>query len=252
VKIFLIIIFIFGYVTRASAIEDLKSQIHLIPEQKEYHEGDIVELDLKIWPIESADLDEFKKIEGTALYGALNIEQVTSVLNSENNADVVEIKATAVVVGAPDNNQAYVAYKNDKIKLISPVYRFLSIKSKNEDYYIINQASVSSKKYLLIIISIVILLIGIVLVIKKLLKPKEPKNDVKKSFLVIFTNANQREDFEMIYAKKSEWIRFVLIDSMIQKNFFDIMEIHQYKKDWTSEELAEVINSFEPIRRSLL
>jgi hypothetical protein len=232
--------------------QDLKSEVHLVPELKEYHEGDIVELDLKIWPIENADLDEFKKIEGTSLYSALEIEQVNSVANSENNADVVEIKATAIITNFPDITQSFINYKNTKIKILSPEYKIISIQEKKEDFYILDQSSIGNKKNIALILSIVAIAIALFFIIKKVMRPKDPKFEIRKSFQNIFNNANERKDFENIYASRSDWVIYALAETQHHKDFFRSMELHQYKKEWSSEELTEIKNSFEHIKRSFL
>jgi hypothetical protein len=242
----------YGFTMSGLKGEEIKSQIRLIPESKEYHEGDIVELDLKIWPIESADLDEFKKIEGTTLYNALEVEQVTSVLNSENNADVVEIKATAIVVSSPDKSEGIVNYKNNKIKIFSPEFKFIPIQAKKEDFYILDQSSVGEKKNIILLISIMLIALAIIFVVKKIKKPKDPKIEIKNLFQNVFSNANERHEFEIIYSRKSEWMSLIAVETQQYKDFFKTMEIHQYKKHWSSEEFEEVKNSFEPIRRSFL
>lgn len=62
--------------------------------------------------------------------------------------------------------------------------------------------------------------------------------------------SNSREDFEMIYLKKDDWLKFVNEMTPSHDNFFKTLNAYQFKKNWERDELEEVKISFDNIRSS--
>ena len=59
-----------------------------------------------------------------------------------------------------------------------------------------------------------------------------------------------REDFEEIYILRKEWLKLIKEQAPAYQDFFKTLNQYQYKKEWGSEELREVSDSFDVIRWS--
>jgi hypothetical protein len=231
---------------------ELKTELQIIPQVQEYLEGDIVEIDLKIWPIENADLQEFKKASGITLFDSLEIIEITSVENSENNADLVQIKATAVVVKSKNSNQSFIPYKGTNIYISPKNYKVIPLKAKQEDFYILDQEGIGRNYIILPILLVIATLAAAFVFWKKRKKHRGTKLDIEKNYSLLFANADSRVDYEYIYANRKVWVPFLKAETNAHRDFFKNMETHQYKRNWTSDEAADVKDSFENIRRSFL
>jgi hypothetical protein len=230
--------------------QEIKSELRILPEALEYREGDLVEIDLKIWPIENADFEEFRKIEGVTLFNALDITQVSSVENSPNNADVVIIKAIAVVLKEPDASSAFIQYKNNNIAVAPQHFKLIPLKVKSEEFYILDQSI--SRRYLvpaMLAFLVVIITVGI-MYRRKYLAQKNNKKDPREEYKKLFLSAEDRTQFEEVYARRKEWVPLLTAETIAHREFFKVMEMHQYKQDWDADEKIEVKNSFEIIRGS--
>lgn len=245
----LVFLFAVSSLSISYAIE-INTELKIVPESKEYHEGDIVEIDLKIWPVENAELEEFKKIEGTSLFNALEITQVNSIENSENNVDVVIVKATAVVVKAPESLPATIQYKNNAIALAAPSFKFVPLTSKQEDFYVLDQKVLSSNLIWPMLIGLISVGAGVYLYQKKYRIKKDDKLQVKRFYQELFSNAAERKDFEKLYASRKEWIPLLSAETNAHLEFYKLMEQHQYKKEWATDVLMEIKLSFDIIRGS--
>ena len=243
-------LFILLVLTNVLFASEIKTEMRILPEAAEYHEGDLVEIDLKIWPIENADLNEFQKLNGITIAEALSITELTSVGVSENNADVVIIKALAIVVRQPTESSYQLNYKNLLLALPIPMFKFIPLKNKSPDFYVLDQSLSKSYKWALIILILMVSILGIFFYFKKFESKKATGNEVKDYYNNLFNKAETRLDFEEIYAKRKEWVPLLMAETIAHREFFNIMELHQYKKIWGVDENADVKNSFETIRRS--
>ena len=119
-----------------------------------------------------------------------------------------------------------------------------------------NQGLFSSNILVVGIGLIVLLLIGVMVwkkekLLKLLSKYKtDPVAEKIKKYNKIFSEAITRESFEEIYADKLNWFPLVKVKAPAYQEYFKVMEQHQYKKQWTAEELDEVKNCFDIIRGS--
>lgn len=229
---------------------EIQSEVKLTPSQAEYQEGEIVEVEINIWPIENAELSELQKLEGISLFGVFRLAKINSIGISENNADVVQVKASAIVLYAKNIIPSTIQYKDILINLPIPNVKIKEIKNKTENFIILEQAvDVNYKKVIVATLGILFIAIGIYLY-KKRKKPENPKVIAQKYYSQLFSNAENRKDFEEIYAMKKEWIPLLEAETNAHREFFKLMELHQYKKDWTVDEANEIKNIFGIIRGS--
>ena len=95
-------------------------------------EGDLVEGVLRVWPIENADLNQFKKLEKQVLFNALYMAQILSLGTSENNADVVELKALFIVKSAKIQPNTAITYIILQLRCFREISRLRSCKRKKK------------------------------------------------------------------------------------------------------------------------
>lgn len=253
-RLFLILFFVATW--SCSFAAELKADFTLSGEVSAVKEGDLVEATLKLWPIENIDAGEFYKLQNVLLFNSFQVIQLQSVEPSANNADVVEVKGT-FIVRASKNMSAYVLnYKGQSVTVSPPMVKIIPLDKKAEDYFILDQ-SLSLSQYQLIVFFIVLLLIALAAFIKRekimaVIKGlrKDPQAQAIKYFNDKFSRASTREEYEEIYAKKNDWIPLLKERPLVYKEFFDVMNQHQYKARWGSEELQEVKNIFDIIRGS--
>ncbi len=221
-------------------------------------EGELLEGVLKIWPIEGADLDEFKKLQGQSFMNSLELLELQSVSVSENNADVVEIKGMFVVSKKGSPSLTQIPYKGQFISISPLSFSVESLKQGAADYFIMSQSL--TRDILIKIISIVagvFLLIALVWKRKNILgffrnKKDDQKINLNQIYKARFLSASERAEIESLYATKKEWIALCSTPLNGVDEFSRVMELHQYKKEWTTQEQQEVRASFDIVRRSFM
>lgn len=72
----------------------------------------------------------------------------------------------------------------------------------------------------------------------------------RERFQRMFKSADIREEFELIYKEKEIWQKYIEVLTPAHREFFKVMNAHQYKRFWSNEDANEVKSSFETIRRS--
>lgn len=218
-------------------------------------EGDIIEATIRVWPIENADLSQFKKLEKGTLFNAFYLAQITSLAPSPNNADVVELKGLFIVKSTKVEPIYALKYNESLIELRSGDVKVTPLGDKSQDFYILDQSLDSSKLWMILTgAGIVLLILGFVKrqKIKEFLinlKPDQAKKD-RKRYDELFRVASKREDFERLYSEKNKWLALLTDKAPAHLEFLKTLNQYQFKKDWSNEELNEVRASFDIIRRS--
>jgi hypothetical protein len=218
-------------------------------------EGDLIEATLRFWPIENADLSQFKKLDKALLFNSFYLAEISSLAPSQNNADVVELKGIFIVKTAKVQPIFAFKYNDSLIELKIGDVKVQELKDESKDFYILDQ-SLDASRIWMIIAGIVALLIILGVVKRKSVKnflsklrPDEIKKS-KKKYDALFRIADKREDFELIYKDKEKWLPLLAEKTPAHMEFLAILNQHQFKKEWGNEEFADVRSSFEIIRRS--
>ena len=60
----------------------------------------------------------------------------------------------------------------------------------------------------------------------------------------MINGASKRSDFEMIYKKRKEWMSLLNLSNPKIDDFFEVLNRHQYKKDWNDSDFSEVLESY--------
>ena len=235
---------------------EIQSEFHIVDSDQVVKEGDIVEGILKIWPLENADIGEFKNLQEKILFDAFYLTDIQSVGPSENNADVVEMKAWFIVQGSKGLTDQVFSYKGRTILIHAPNVKIEKLGIDKDDYYIMNQSISYSSTTQVIFGVVVFLIIALVILKRKKLSSLfhkykyDPKKEAIKKFRDLFSKAQSREDFEKIYSLKNDWYEFIEMKAPAYNEFFRLMETHQYKRSWSTEEINEVATGFDVIRGS--
>lgn len=233
---------------------DVKAQLDLSASQNVFKEGELLSGSLKIWPLENADLEEFKHLQNKQLTSSLQILGIDSVELSANNAEVVEAKLLLVVKKSPDYNSA-INYHGTVIPIIAPDVKVAEGQIP-KDYIILDQSLISSKALLLILAALLVASIALAIWKKEALMnlvkkfKSDPRAELIKKYRQLFESANSREDFEQLYASRRQWYELLNIKAQAYDEFFSVINEHQYKKDWSDKELNEVKKIFDIIRGS--
>lgn len=217
-------------------------------------EGDIVEATLRIWPLEQSSEEQLKKLEGQTFFQSLFLYKINIIAPSENNADVTEVTGSFIVRGPKITAGQTIEINNEIVSVLWKGPEIQSLASKNKDYFILNQSTVASMLWM-IVAAVAVAFAALAFVFRKRIaeffkKKKNKTNYTPDYFNQLFTNASGREDFERIYALKEYWLPLLKIQTPAHGDFFKVLNQHQYKKHWGSDEINETKTSFEMIRRS--
>lgn len=221
----------------------------------QFKEGDIIEATIRVWPIENADLTQFKKLEKDTLFNAFYLAQITSLAPSPNNADVVELKGLFIIKSTKVEPIYVFKYNQAIIELRSGDVKVTPLGDKSQEFYILDQSLDSSRLWMILTgAGIILMILGFVKrqKIKELLinlRPDQAKKDRKK-YDELFRVASKREDFEKLYKEKNQWLALLTDKAPAHLEFLKTLNQYQFKKDWNNEELNEVRASFDIIRRS--
>jgi hypothetical protein len=243
--LYTLIILFFG-ISNLSA--DLNGEVTVGGNSPKIKSGDIVDIVLKIWPIENPSKAEFESLVGKNLFNSFYISEITQMAPSENNADVFEIHAKGIVVD--DLKTLSFSYKGEVINFKPLDLKIEKIEEAPKDFYILNQSQDYDYQSIILYSLIIFSLLGIVVYFIKYKKKKVVKVNPRSLYAKKFAEAADRASFEWIYAQKEEWIKLLDIETQAHKEFLITINAHQFKKEWSKEDQFEVENSFEAIRGS--
>lgn len=232
-------------------------QSEFIPSQAMSHvkEGDLLEATIRVWPIENVDLTQFKNLEKTVLFNSLYLAKITNLGVSENNADVVELKALFIVKSAKVQALFNFKYNDSIIELQSGALAIDELKDQSQDFYILDQSLNGSRIWIVFLGLIIVLVVAAVLNRKWIkefilgLRPGSIKKSRKK-YDDLFRRADKREDYESLYKDKDVWMSLLTVRAPAHYEFLKTLNQYQFKKDWDSSDYEEVKSSFDIIRRS--
>jgi hypothetical protein len=251
----LLILALLAFVNIASA-EIINSEFKVVHEKSSLKEGDLFEATLRFWPVENADLELFKKeFEKKLLFNAFYLAEVTSLETSPNNADVVELKGLFILESAKPQPIYSFKYKEELVEVKLPNLKLVPLVEKSKTFFVLNQSLMPDGLWK-IILGVIVLMAVFAYVKREKLKswlnkfrPGQAKI-MKDRFSRDFKAASIREDFERIYRDKEKWLPLLTEKAPAHVEFFKVLNKHQFKKSWSSEDTNEVKSSFEPIRRS--
>ncbi len=253
-KALLSIIFLLFFSTLVFS-EEIKGELIIEPNQSVLKEGDLIEGLIRFWPLENADLKQIRLLEKTVLFQSLYLASIDSLEPSENNADVVELKGKFFVKNAKPSNIDFLKYNDIKIPINIKSIEIKDLPNKQEKFYIAEQ-DVGKTYWVWIQLALLAIVVFLLILFKDRIKiffnkiTKKPIFKRRKFYDDMFRKANSRKDFEEIYSLKRDWQSLLESESPAYRDFFQVLNGHQFKKDWTNEEMIEVRTAFDNIRRS--
>jgi predicted DNA-binding antitoxin AbrB/MazE fold protein len=235
--------------------ENINAEFKPLQDVSHIKEGDLVEVMMRFWPIENADLAQFKKLEKTIFFSAFYLAEIESLQTSTNNSDVVELKAIFIVKSTKAQTLFTFKYNNSVIEIHFDGAKIEELKNKSQNYFILDQTLNGS--YLLIMIIGFLLVLVFIAVWKRQelqtfiigLKPDAFKK-AKRKYDVQFKKASLREDFELIYQEKEIWLKLLESRAPAHNEFFKVLNQYQFKKEWNDLDIAEVRSAFDVVRGS--
>jgi hypothetical protein len=254
-RVLILTILIAFTLTGASFAQAINSEFKASPEYNSFKEGDIFEATIRIWPIENADLSVFRNLDKTTLFDAFFMTEIISLAPSPNNADVIELRATYLVKSAKPQPIYSFNYKDSIVEVRLGNIKIQPLEGKVKDYIILDQV-LMKKTIWQIALFIIVLILLIAIYQREKIKDlvlrflrKDEKENIER-FKIMFKSADVREDFELIYKEKETWQKYIEVLTPSHREFFKVMNAHQYKRFWSNEDSNEVKSSFEAIRRS--
>ena len=220
-------------------------------EQKEYLVGEKIEAKLVLAPFTGlvSDIDIMKK----TLFDSLYVIEVKEIRFSENNHEALEIIFNAIAKKPLANGSIHPF-------LFGGVYKVeirslgISGEIKEEKQFQIIESKLKKKVSLFqkIIYTTLVLLFFLLcfFLFKKTRKQYREKNKLHK-FFDITSSFQHREDFERFYWDRELWINNLSFESDKWLDFSSKLNLKQYQKSWSEEDLECVRLSFERFRESV-
>lgn len=220
-------------------------------------QGDFFKGVIRLWPFPNAEIEEFQSLEGEQFLRLFTLVEVEKFGYSSNNPDVLEVEGTFVLENIFKPGEFYIWEYRDlnipiDIRNIIPKEHII----KDDKFIIFNQEAEGRRKDLgFVLISLAIFSGLLIFEYFRFKKRKAKQELVDQQFQQqvnywkkIFTDAEERKDFEDIYKYQNQWMKIIGVKTPPMLDFFRAVKTHQYKRDWASTEQEEIKSSFEQIR----
>ena len=221
--------------------------------------GDVFNALIQIIPYEQEDIAIFNKLKGNFFLNNFFIVDIKKISRSINNYDVLEIDALIALKDSIDTRFDLIwSFQGEDYSVVTKNISFGSFDEMPSDYYIYFQKGKLLIKE--IVVSVFITLILLVVLIswrlKKYYRKKINKRrdqyfkSKKESLLLDFNNAETRKDFEAIYSKKDELVKYFLTkeESKHIKKYCELISEKEYKGKWNKmdvDELKRITSRFQ-------
>lgn len=255
IRIFIILTLIYF---NTSFAQDLKAIISPAIENNKLQldRGDIVDVVFRIWPTHSMNSELFNSMKLHNVSDILTVTEIKKIAVSPNNEDVTEVFAT-VVVRREFNSGEEIEWDFNGRKIQLEI-RDMSSKGEfkeGKEFIVLDQkfsAPVNWSLVLSFAALVALFVLGSVLYFlkrkAKRIKAKKEKERKLRFWKNKFVSAKSRSDYEYIYMKKNSWIEMINVKTPPMINFFETINLHQYKPDWGDREKKEVEEAFDQIR----
>jgi len=226
--------------------------------------GDTFQGKLEIWPTNQKKID-FKKEDliGKIIMGLFFTQNIESINQSANNNEVLEILGQFMLV-REFKDQTLQQLKLNETSIGVSIEGMKLEQLEGEDFknptFLFSNAPFKIPSIAPYVIGGFLFLLVLSLAYFFLLKRKKKRrlqeeirrrNQLKKTWTEKFNNACERKQFEEIYYLKKEWDSLLDIPSEKKRDFFKVMEEHQYKKHWDDIEMNNVIQTFHEFKKSV-
>ncbi len=243
----LILILLFSLFINTIHAQTYESELELRKNQQEFKAGDIVEATLRIWPLESLNDEDKQRLIDQSFLGVFKILTAPNIHPSENNADILEIELRVLITGSTDKINNEIEVNGQKIKVTLKNIKITPLSLNEKSYVYADQSLINANMKIILIGFLAIIAIGYIIYrikFKKIKKTQSTQNNLK----ILIENAKERNDFEKIYSQREVFLRTNLQNGKVLDDFFSVLNKYQYKKEWTTQELNEVQESFQKIK----
>ena len=211
-------------------------------------QGDMVRLNLKMWPFQEDQMLN-KKILGTKFLNLFYISKVLSVSSSPNNREVLIAELEAVLLKPFDPSGVLLWPWGEDTLAVSfaglnrPINKFGGLQKKfiiqNINYNVIEP------KHLLLFI-VPLLLVLTLFLFKKRPAKLESKKDILKQQEETrnrLLNVETRGDVELVWKDRSEIVETLELDDKKSSEVMSMIYKYQYMERWSNERLKAVVDN---------
>ena len=128
----------------------------------------------------------------------------------------------------------------------------IELKPEQEFRYYIRSFNLPSEmSFVFTILASIFIFIGFVL-LKRFRDHQQALKEEKEyhqNWIRAFKACYKREDFERIYKERKKWMPLV---GSTSKKFIKTLNKHQYKKEWSQEDMAKVTEDFNKVKEKLI
>lgn len=219
----------------------------------EWQEGEIKEVVIQIYPLQEVSVEDIRqKLESSDFCDFFYIGKIESIQFSKNNPVVLEVKADMTLKKYFNASKPLIwSYLALNIPINIEGMELKPQEDKIQEYITFDiQRHVDQPNIWSWILGILFLAIIILIVVIRKNKRVIRKTDVEEIKSLIKT-ANSRLGYEEIYAKKKRIEEIFGVGNPAFTNFFTIVDKHQYKKNWSEDDLYEINFILDEIKESL-
>ncbi len=211
--------------------------------------GDYLNVYIEIHPrSEIGNIENLTKQLEEKKLGPFKIVKISDLKASENNAEVILIDSELALTEALPAEQLGIRINGNFIPFDFENLEYI-YKDLKPNLVIFDQAVNKQYKkqyWLILIISLIVM--ALVFALVKILRSRKakvnPELDYNKAFELLH-NCRTRQDLELLYKEKDVWAGFV--NKRVVKEYFAVLNKHQYKPEWKESDLAEVLESYQKI-----
>lgn len=225
--------------------------------RQEVIEGEIVELKLTIWPISQSNLMEIEAVlAGQKGLESIHTVSIDGVSFSENNAEALEIFFTGVFTEVA--HESLIELSTGQVRVELRGFNIIPLENYSGVIEVLSSKLVRQGNlilWVLVATLLCVLLFWTYLILKRISVKKRQMKELQQKrddLRAILLNSATREDFEKLYNFRSEIVETLSLSNNEVRSFFDAVEKHQYKRDWTEEEFNEVLSEHQQMRSKLL
>ncbi|MBF0300120.1 MAG: hypothetical protein HQK51_15470 [Oligoflexia bacterium] len=234
---------------------------------KELKIGDTFNGIIEVWPKNLLEFPESKDFEGKVILGLFYVSEIKSIKTSENNDEVIVIDANMVLIKSfADFNFHILKFRDKEISTFIENNIKINNDSQDKNNVIfsdfkyadlirVHEAEDAYSKWIILITIISGILLGMIYLIKTFISSYK-KNAIYRSMVLYWKELFEkeilkREDFELIYKNKTQWIPLIknyLIHQKDIEEFLLKLDLHQYRRNWDQHVYNEVTGTFKRIR----
>ncbi len=231
---------------------EINGRLSIVGQGSNWVEGEIKEVELLIWPLSEINVENAREeIEGKDFCEFFFIGKVKEIGFSKNNPEALKVIADATLKKAFSSNKLIIwSHLALNIPIDTTSFKTIPDEQRIQEFVTLNVDREKNSNYAIYIISVLFLLvtISIYYILKKNRKyNKKIQVNWKERILA----ASERKEIESLYQNKSDVIEYLGGESPRVLELFQVINKHQYKKEWSEDSLSEITFVLDEIKESL-